>query len=218
MNKKNVLVMVLAMLLVCVMSVGGTIAWLTATTSPVINTFTSGNVAITLNEGEVYELGATGTTDANLGTFTDDGATRVMDNTYQIIPGNKYDKDPTVTVKANSEDCYLFVKFEEGNAANYLTYTSTLTTENDWTQGDGATIPANVWYRVVDKATTDQSWVLLQEQGTAPDTYYLEVKSDITNGSSMTNAAASELKWTAYAIQKANIANAATAWTTLGVN
>lgn len=68
-------------------AVGGTIAWLTATTEPVVNTFTYGKIKIELTE-------TTGTE-------------------YKIIPGVNISKDPKVTVKADSEACWLFVKVAE---------------------------------------------------------------------------------------------------------
>ena len=85
-------------LVVAVASVGGTIAWLTATTAPVVNTFTYGNINITLAE----------TTGTN----------------YKIIPGVDIEKDPKVTVKGGSEACWLFVKVEETGTfvANKVTY------------------------------------------------------------------------------------------------
>ncbi len=96
MNKKNVLIMVVAMVLVAVVSVGGTMAWLTAESSEVENTFTVGNINITLDEED-----------------TDDStpnAGRDTENTYKVIPGEVIDKDPTVHVVQGSEKCYVFVK------------------------------------------------------------------------------------------------------------
>ena len=73
----------LALVLVIGCVAGGTVAWLVAKTDPVVNTFTYGNINITLAE----------TTGTN----------------YKVIPGTVIEKDPKVTVKAGSEACYLFV-------------------------------------------------------------------------------------------------------------
>ena len=100
---KKTLTVLLALVLVIAMSVTGTMAYLTSKDS-VTNTFTVGNVKITLDEAPV---------DAN-GKKTD-GA-RVQENKYKLIPGHVYDKDPTIHVDANSEDCWLFVKVEDGLA------------------------------------------------------------------------------------------------------
>lgn len=83
-----------AVLLVCV-SVGATLAYLTSTDA-VTNTFTVGNVAIKLDEAKV---------DANGDAVTPEE--RVKTNSYKLLPGHEYDKDPTVTVQAKSEECYV---------------------------------------------------------------------------------------------------------------
>lgn len=128
--KKKTLALLLALVLVFGAAVGGTIAYLTDTTGPITNTFTVGKVDITLTETFNTDTNNDGTNDAWKA---------------QLIPGTTYTKDPIVTVTDDSEDCWLFVKFEEKNSpATYLNYTSNLTAENDWTQGDGTDIPANV--------------------------------------------------------------------------
>ena len=65
-------------------AVGGTLAWLVTKTDPVVNTFTAGNINITLDEPNFDNT-----------------------NAYKILPGDTIDKDPTVTVEAGSEDCYV---------------------------------------------------------------------------------------------------------------
>lgn len=87
-------------------SVLGTMAYLTAKTEKVVNTFTVGNVGITLDEGVI---------DSTTGKFTDNGKSRTASGQeYHLLPGSDYDKDPTVTVTTGSESCYLFVKVENG--------------------------------------------------------------------------------------------------------
>lgn len=87
-------------------SVLGTMAYLTAKTEKVVNTFTVGNVGITLDEGVI---------DSITGKFTDNGKSRTASGQeYHLLPGSDYDKDPTVTVTTGSESCYLFVKVENG--------------------------------------------------------------------------------------------------------
>lgn len=172
-------VMLLAVVLLLGISVGGTLAWLTAKTNPVKNVFTPSNIDVTLTE--------TWNTDTNSDGKNDSWSA-------QMIPGYSYKKDPTVTVSDGSVDCYLFVKFEENNSAStYLTYTSTLTEANGWTKGDGTDIPANVWYRKVKTTDTTKSWHLL-----ADDT--LSVKDSVTK-ENMNTAAGAELVYTAYASQ-----------------
>lgn len=187
--KKKTLALLLALVLVFGAAVGGTIAYLTDTTGPIANTFTVGKVDITLTE-----------------TFnTDTDGDRTNDAwKAQLIPGTTYAKDPVVTVTNDSEDCWLFVKFEEKNSPKtYLDYTSNLTAENGWTQGDGPIIPANVWYRAVDKAATDTSFQLLAGDNIYP-TGCISVKDTVTN-QNMNTAANAQLVYTAYACQSANM-------------
>lgn len=98
MNKKLrriLLTVCSAALLVCV-TVGATVAYLTST-DEVKNTFTVGQVKIKLDEAKAN-------TD---GTLTDNGATRVKANSYKLLPGHTYNKDPMVTVLKDSENCYV---------------------------------------------------------------------------------------------------------------
>lgn len=92
---KKTLTMVLALVLVAAISVGATLAYLTSTDT-VTNTFTVGNVAITMDEQDVDNS----TKDAE----------RDQANSYKLMPGHTYTKDPIVHVSSTSEDCYLFVK------------------------------------------------------------------------------------------------------------
>ena len=129
------LVLVLALALIVGVAGGATFAWLTAKTDPVVNTFTYGDINITLEE-------KTG-------------------SNYKIIPGVDIEKDPKVTVKAGSEACWLFVKVEEEGTfvANKVTYSIA----DGWTKGDGTKIPANVYYRAVDAVKNDTDFAVLKD-------------------------------------------------------
>lgn len=102
---KKTLTIILAFVLVIAMSVAGTVAYLTSQ-GTVTNTFTVGKVAITLDEAKV---------DTN-GTAVEPEA-RVGANSYKLIPGHTYTKDPTIHVAADSESCWLFVKVVNGISA-----------------------------------------------------------------------------------------------------
>ena len=132
MKKKSLaLVLALAMIVVCV--VGGTLAWLTATTPEVKNTFTTSDVDITLTE-----------------TTTN----------YQMIPGYTIAKDPKVTVLAGSEKCYLFVKVDKStNFDTFMTYEIA----DGWTQLEDASgnDVDGVFYRVVDTADMGTAYSVL---------------------------------------------------------
>ena len=94
--KKKSLALLLAIALVVVGVVAGTVAWLTDQTPSVTNTFTTSDINIELKETK---------------------------NNFQMIPGWNIEKDPKVTVKAGSEACYLFVKLEKStNFDTFMTY------------------------------------------------------------------------------------------------
>lgn len=176
---KKTLVAISAVVLVLFCTVGATLAWLVDSTSPVTNVFTAADIDVTLTE-----------------TFNTDDDNDGTNDCWkaQMIPGYSYTKDPKVEVSTDSVDCYLFVKFEEtNNPSTYLTYTSTLTAANGWTQGDGTDIPANVWYRKVTASDTIRSWELLSSNT-------ISVKDMVTKDN-MQTAASATLTYTAYASQ-----------------
>ena len=98
MQKKKGIALVLSFALVACLAVAGTLAWLTAQTQEVKNTFTVGNVQIALDESVVDQYGVA------------QGGRTKTGSEYKLIPGHEYTKDPVVTVKAKSEECYVFVK------------------------------------------------------------------------------------------------------------
>lgn len=95
MKKFKALLVVACALLLVAASVFGTMAYLTSTDT-VTNTFTVGKVNIKLDEAKVD---ADGKPVAN--------AERVKENSYKLLPGHTYTKDPTVTVEAGSEASYV---------------------------------------------------------------------------------------------------------------
>lgn len=103
-TKNKALLLALCAVSLVTASVLGTMAYLTDNKT-VTNTFTVGSVAITMDEAKVDTDGK-----------PVPNANRVMDNSYKLLPGHEYTKDPTIHVDANSEDCYLFVKVEDGIA------------------------------------------------------------------------------------------------------
>lgn len=105
---KKKLVIAIMVLILAIGAVGGTLAWLTAQTDTVTNTFTTSGIDIILEE-------TTG-------------------NSYQMVPGYTIPKDPKVTVVKDSEKCYLFVKVEKtSNFDTFMEYTMAA----GWTELDG---------------------------------------------------------------------------------
>ena len=89
--------LIVAIAVVVTALIGGTVAWIMTETKPVVNTFTYGDINIDLDE-----------TDATWNDQEDQ-----FEKEFEMIPGNDLVKDPTVTVKADSEACWLFVKLEK---------------------------------------------------------------------------------------------------------
>ena len=110
MKKSKAILMALCAVLLVAASVMGTLAYLTSTDT-VTNTFTVGNVKITLDEKD---------TDNDLNkadNVTVNSVIRDKANAYKLLPGHEYEKDPTIHVASTSEDCYLFVTVVNGIAA-----------------------------------------------------------------------------------------------------
>lgn len=192
--KKRIALSIAAIALVICCAVGGTLAWLTDQTGPVVNTFTVGNIDITLTESK-------GVTSSN-----------PQEGTFKMVPGNTIDKDPKVTVVAGSEACWLFVKVEKSaNFDSFLTYTMA----DGWTRltkdKDGNDITDLVFYRAVDATTAAAGGafdVLKNNQVTVKDTVTKAMMDNLTSS----GATLPTLTFTAYAVQKDNIADEATAW------
>ena len=107
-TKSKALLLTLCAVLPIAASVLGTMAYLTSTDT-VTNTFTVGKVEIKLDEAKV-----------NADGIPVEGAARVQANSYKLMPGNTYTKDPTVTVKAGSEESYVRMKVTFNNAKEII--------------------------------------------------------------------------------------------------
>lgn len=112
---KKKLLIALAIVLVIAMSVTGTLAYLTADTGAVTNTFTVGKVfdeedSDTHKNFELLEHGITG----KPGEYTLT-AEEVSENEYTVMPGVNIPKDPFVRVNSPvGVDVYLFVEVVDG--------------------------------------------------------------------------------------------------------
>ena len=121
-TKSKALLLTLCAVLLIAASVLGTMAYLTSS-AEVKNTFTVGKVEIKLDEAKV-----------NADGIPVEGAARVTANSYKLMPGNTYTKDPTVTVKAGSEESYVRMKVTFNNATKIIA----LCTDPEFA-GDGPT-------------------------------------------------------------------------------
>ncbi|MBQ6819319.1 MAG: hypothetical protein IJP35_06920 [Clostridia bacterium] len=96
-KKKSVLFMAIILITVTALLVGGTSAWLNSYQATPQNVFIGSDLEVDLTEASGQN--------------------------YTIIPADRVAKNPTVTVKANSEPCYVFLKPEEsGGLNNYADY------------------------------------------------------------------------------------------------
>lgn len=176
--KKKGLTLVLALALMVVGAVGGTLAWLTAESDTVTNTFTSSDITVKLAETK--------------------GQGTSNKKTFKMIPGHELEKDPKAWVVSGSEDCFLFVKLDKsGDFDTYLTYEMA----KGWEQVPGTT---NVYSRKVtsnemsaDDGKTKAFPVLANNQVTVKDTV---TKADM-EALNKDSAAKPTLTITAYASQ-----------------
>lgn len=184
---KKILVMVAALALTAALAIGGTLAYLTSTTETVKNTFTVGNVKITLDEAPV---------DANGKATTGD---RVTANSYKLLPGHEYDKDPTVHVAAGSEDCWLFVKITDDIAAiQDATTVADQMKANGWTAVEGETGV----YAYKETVSAGENVVVFKT---------FKVKGDVAN-EALAAYANKTITVQAYAVQEDGFDTAAAAW------
>lgn len=189
MNKKmRVFLTIAAALVLVAASIGGTVAYLKATTDPVTNTFTPASITITLTE--------TFNTDTN-----NDGTNDSW--TAKLIPGSTPDKDPKVTVEEGSEKCWVFIEMLNTHPAVVL---PTLT--NKWEKVDGVTPKtANATvYRynsVVDASAADQVLQILADDKVTINPQLVDMPTEDV-----------ELTFKAYAVQSENltVSTAADIW------
>lgn len=128
-------------------SVAATMAYLTATTGAVTNTFTVGNVSFDalnngLDEADVNEYGQLEYVESEEPGGEKVVAPRVTSNTYKLISGHNYTKDPTVHMGANSEDAWLFVTVDNGIASIEAVGTTSIASQmaaKGWTLVSGYT-------------------------------------------------------------------------------
>ena len=148
--RKALLLISCAALLVCI-TVGVTVAYLTDNDT-VTNTFSVGKLGMYMDETDVDEYGVAKTP-----------AARDKDNSYKIVPGHTYIKDPTIWYAyddeadevVNSEAAWLFVEVKNELAdieATDYTKVDAQIKANSWavlsTEGD-----TTIYYKAQDAAT-----------------------------------------------------------------
>lgn len=185
--KKKTMAMLIALVLVLVCAVGGTLAWLTDKTETVKNTFTVGNIDIDLTEDPNADTDGNGENDAWKAT---------------MVPGVVLDKNPTITVTEDSEPCWVFVKVTKTGTATLDGDELTFDDFMDYNMASGWTpLGDGVFYYdpiISDGATLD----VISYDGTVDK---IKVKDDVTK--EMLDALGTTdltLEFTAYAVQAFN--------------
>lgn len=192
-HRANYKLLALALALVLAFGgvIGGTVSWLIDAPDPVVNTFTYGDINITLEE-----------TDTDLDNDNDPNT-----NQYEMMPGQPIVKDPVITVKSGSETMWLFVKLEKSqNFDEFLTYT----VDPSWVALENVD---GVYYRYItaeEIETADlKAHVLAGDTVTVKETVTKEQLNALDeNGASDYPT----LTVTAYAVQYAGNPTAAEAW------
>ena len=187
---KKLLVSVVAVCLLVGGIVGGSFAFLLDKTQTVTNTFTIGDVNITLTETDTVK--------------EDDGVNDKRN--YKMVPGLELAKDPKVSVEADSEPSWVFVKVEEvNNPSTYLDYKINTVAEGGvWTALDGVDGVYYYDYSAISTTKVDLA-VLLDDKVTVKNTV---TKDDLDT----INANKPQLKFSAYAIQKEGFTTAKAGW------
>lgn len=201
--KKKILVACLCVALAVLTVAGTTLAYLTSQ-DKVTNTFTVGNVAITLDEKDVDNS----TPDAE----------RDKANAYLLMPGKNYEKDPTVHVNPVSENSWIFVKVENGIAAfeaansadanGYKTIANQITA-NGWTALDNVD---GVYYKSYTKSTTGADLVVFREFQLSDTANNETGWKDIGNTIAGSTGKVGDIVVTAYAVQADGFNTAIAAW------
>ena len=176
----------MAMLAACMLvlsgAAGGTVAWLIGESKPVVNTFTYGNIAVSISESD-----------------TGDGDDNPYTNRYHMTPGATIIKDPVVTIAAGSEDAWLFVKMDQSaHFGDFMTYQIA----DGWTPLED--VPC-VWYREAKSADIDQHYGVLLDNA-------VQVRPEVTSAMLGAMTSSPTLTVTAYAVQRQEIPTALDAW------
>lgn len=172
-TRNRILLTAVAALLLVVVAVGGTMAWLQDTTEDVVNTFTTTNVDIELDE--------------------------TTDNEYEVIPGVDLEKDPTVTVIKGSEKSWVFVKVVYPTGTdNYLTWSyDTAWTTLSTTSDTNTKMTTVILYKVVEEVSADTPYSVLADNKVTVSSDLTNAQMDELE------ALNPSLTFTAYAIQYA---------------
>ena len=174
-SRINSPVIALALVIACIISViaGVTTAYLITTSGPLENNFTIGEIKLELTE--------------------------TTSSSYKLVPGTTVKKDPTVSVLAGSEACFLFVKITKSNNFDeYISYEIA----DGWTHLGGYD---GIYYRTVDKTDVKENYSILKDNS-------ITVKDNLTEEKMSVISAPPTISFCAYAVQSHNMDGVVDAW------
>ena len=199
-TRSKALLLTLGAMLLVIALARGTVAYLTVQDT-VTNTFTIGQVNITLGEDSV---GKRGMKARRTGAPVDE-------NDNMLMPGHTYSKPYTIHVDAASEESYIFVKVENGIAdyeaassaeeGGYKTIADQITA-NGWATLEGA---ADVYYREYARSSAGSDFAVF-------DAFKI---ADNANDAANWGRGDAKIAVTAYAVQKDGFDTASAAWATI---
>ena len=195
------LLVVVAMVAVAAISVAGTLAYLTASTEEVKNTFSAGGL---VGPESVFTLDESKATadENNPGTYTLDTTERVKENSYEaVVPGVDVPKDPKVTIEKLEANAYLFLEVDGSTMPDTLTWAID---DSQWTELTGVT-PKH--------GTTVYAHNAAIAAGAASTEYnVLKDAKIVVDGDYEAGASEEALEFWAYLTQSAGFDNATEAW------
>ena len=205
---KKAMMMVLALAMVCVASVAGTLAYLSHQTGPVTNTFVIGSLfdnATTDFALWEHKLANDGKGVNGVFTLVDTEEGLVKTNTYEnVLPSVNVPKDPFVRVDGLKEDAYLFLVVED-NTGDHINFTM----DSNWElykseSGVYVYKEANNDY-ILNRNTTEQIINILKDKKVTVD-------KDFADDTGI------NISFTAYIIQSAGMADRDAAWAAVKTN
>lgn len=206
-TRSKALLLTLCALLLVAATIFGTMAYLTSTDT-VTNTFTVGKVNIKLDEAK-----------ANSDGTLVEGAERVKANSYKLLPGHIYSKDPMVTVLSGSESSYvkMTVTFSKANELDAIFAPDGANLTSIFNGYDAANWIAKGNTKGADNTRTYEFWykeaVAAPTADVALDALFdsITVPGEIT-GAQLATIEGMTITVNAYAIQADGFADADAAW------
>ena len=173
MTKKRIIVICVSVLLFAMLCVGTMYALLMSRSLPIVNTFVAGDIKLTLTE-------STG-------------------SKYTLVPGCEVYKNPSITVKEGSVECWLFFKVKSHDTLDmFVTYS----VADGWTPLEGVD---DVFWRRVEGCDTDRVYALIKGD-------VINVSDSVTEEMLASLGTDTKLTFTAYAVQYEGVSTPNKAW------